>query len=93
MLLYASCGLFRKAIELLLLMDRPATAALFMNACVETGACTMGSDFDDSRSKNVFSASFATKVFTAYAHHLQEIGFDIPSSLLHNKGITIDAML
>eukprot|EP00047_Mylnosiga_fluctuans_P019478 m.82901 g.82901 ORF g.82901 m.82901 type:complete len:1096 (+) comp8141_c0_seq2:154-3441(+) len=81
-LLYVSCGLFRKAIDLLLAMARPMTAALLLRACLESGAVTITGDHDDARVKNAISHAFATRVHAAYAHYLQEIGLDIPSSML-----------
>ena len=90
MLIYVSCGMFRRAIELLLSLDRPVTAALFLNACVEARACEVTRSFDDERDKNAISVAFATRVFAAYARYLQKIGLDVPSSRLHSSGIALE---
>lgn len=94
-LIFISCGQHRRAIELLLVLERPATAALFLNACVAAGALQQGPTFEDQpepQPSSVFSASFATRVFTAYARHLQALGLDVPSSRLHYAAIAIDAL-
>jgi hypothetical protein len=80
-LVLLSCGHIRKAVELLLQLDRPSTAAQLTNACLVSGAVTVAKG-DGVSTQRVFSGAFVTKVFTAYARYLQGLGLDLPSSRL-----------